>query len=166
MESEEPQDLAALDNSFLSQLTVYRASLLDVAQKMQSDYDKGVITLSGGALGISLVFLKDVVGSNAWANAGFLLVAWMAWGASILCILASYFTSDQALRTAAEQVDLQLIYLKLAKSPWVTATKVLNAGGGLVFFAGVICLVCFVSHNLPNTKTMSNKTVDMSQRDT
>lgn len=115
---------------------------------MQGEYDKGVLTLSGGALGISLVFLKDVVGTKPILHGGYLLAAWIVWGLSIAFVLSSYFTSTKALRRAIADTDEKTIYITLAQSGWATATKILNALGGLCFFVGIILLVTFVSFNL------------------
>ncbi|HTL71657.1 MAG TPA: hypothetical protein VL863_00035, partial [bacterium] len=95
-----PEDKS--QDSFLQNLTNYRQSLIAAEQAMQAEYDKGVLTLSGGALGISLVFLKDIVGTKSLLHGEFLLLAWIFWGLSISFILASYFTSAKAIRRAVE----------------------------------------------------------------
>ena len=136
-------------NTFQDNLSAYRQSLLTAEQTMQAEYDKGVLTLSGGALGISFAFLKDIVGTKGLLHGHVLLTSWILWGASISFILASYFTSAKALRTAATDVDLKTIYMTLARSGWVTATKWLNGLAGFCFFAGVVSLVVFVANNLP-----------------
>lgn len=136
-------------NEFLDNLNSYRQSLYASEQAMQSEYDKGIMTLSGGALGISFAFLKDIAGTKGLHDGGLLLTAWVLWGLSISFILSSFFTSTKALRSAAEAVDLKTIYLTLGKSGWAFATKVLNALAGLCFFGGIVFLVWFVSHNLP-----------------
>ena len=38
----------------------YRDNLQKIEGEMQSEYDKAVMTLSGGAIGISFAFIKDV----------------------------------------------------------------------------------------------------------
>lgn len=105
-----------LGNGPSDALSAYRQSLVAAEQAMQGEYDKGVLTLSGGALGISLVFLKDVVGEHPLKNPGFLLAAWTAWGLSIAFVLCSYFTSTKALRRAVEDTDHHMIYKTLAQS--------------------------------------------------
>ena len=136
-------------DSLEKRLAAYRVSLITAEQTMQSEYDKGVLTLSGAALGISLVYLKDVVGTKPLHDAGLLLGAWVVWGLSISFILASYFTSTKALRRAVTETDERIIYMTLAQSCWATSTKVFNALGGMCFLLGVILLVCFASFNLP-----------------
>ena len=47
--------------------------LFQTAQKAQDDYDKAVTALSGGAIRLSLTFLKDVVGTRMLVD-----VIWVA----------------------------------------------------------------------------------------
>lgn len=97
-------------------LTEYRQSLVAAEQTMQGEYDKGVLTLSGGALGISLVFLKDVVGPKPLKEPGFLLASWIVWGLSIGFVLASYLRAQKPsgalLRTST---------IKPSSRPWLIA---------------------------------------------
>ena len=137
------------DDSFQEQLSAYRQSLITAEQTMQSEYDKAVMTLSGGALGISFTFLKDIVGTKGLTHFPTLLAAWVLWGLSITFILASFFTSTKALRRAITDTDMHTIYMTLAKSGWATATKILNGLGGFCFFLGLLALVIFVANNQP-----------------
>jgi len=136
------------DDSFRKDLAEYRQSLAKSAQEMQASYDKGVLTLSGGAMGISFAFIKDVVGRDQLTCTGFLLWAWVAWAVSILAILASFYTSNEAIRKAISDTDARMIYMTLAKSKWARATKALNAIGGILFLVGVTFLVIFIHLNL------------------
>lgn len=136
-------------NDVPKEISEYRKSLLSLEQQMQSEYDKAVMTLSGGALGISLTFLKDVVIKEGVTGGGFLLAAWTCWGLSVTCTLASFYTSAVALRTAVEQTDDRTIYLELVGGRLNKVTKLLNAASGLLFLCGVVFVVVFVARNLP-----------------
>src|SRR5579859_6804249 len=116
---------------FQQQISDYRKSLLSLEQQMQSEYDKAIMALSGGALGISLTFLKDVVIAKGVHAGAFLLLAWISWGASVTCTLASFYTSAAALRRAVKQTDDRTIYLQLNANSANLVTKVLNAAAGL-----------------------------------
>lgn len=63
-------------------LAQYRDHLVLARQKAVEDADKTVLSLSGGALGVSFAFLNDVVGPNPEALPH-LIRAWMSWGGSI-----------------------------------------------------------------------------------
>lgn len=134
---------------FNEQISDYRKALLTLEQQMQSEYDKAILALSGGALGVSMTFLKDVVIKHEVQGGGYLLTAWVCWGLSITCTLFSYYTSAQALRRAVKQTDDSLIYLELAGGRFNQVTKALNIAAGFLFMLGVIAIVVFVANNLP-----------------
>lgn len=135
-------------SDFNEQISEYRKALLDLEQKTQSAYDKAVMTLSGGALGLTFTFLKDVVGQRQLNSPGWLLVAWICWGVSITMTLASFYTAGVALRTAVRQTDEKEIYLTLVGGTYNTVTKYLNFLSGSLFFIGVCSIVIFVTQNL------------------
>ena len=131
------------------QMQAYRSQLLAAEQKMQEDFDKTVLSLSGGALGISFAFITDVVGEGPLVQKSLLLAAWVVWGLSVTCVLASFYVSHLALRRAITQTDSGRIHQEWPGGRYDKVTAVLNAGGGLLFFLGVVLVVVFVSSNLP-----------------
>ena len=134
---------------FEQQLFQYRTSLLDLEQKMQSSYDKAVMALSGGALGLSFTFLRDVAKANPLNYTQCLLVAWICWGLSVTCVLCSFLTSAIALRKATEQTDAKSIYIEIVGGKYNTFTKYLNYAGGALFFLGLVFIVIFIGVNMP-----------------
>lgn len=129
-------------------LTEYRAWLVAAEQKSQEDFDKTVLTLSGGALGISFVFLKDIVGVASIREPVWLLASWFCWGTSSLAVLASFYTSHHGLRRAIKQVDAGTIRTQ-PPGGWIQrVTASLNATGALLFLAGVISMTVFVNENI------------------
>ncbi len=141
---------------FSDQISEYRKSLLTLEQQMQSDYDKAVMALSGGALGVSMTFLKEVVIKQGIHGGCFLLSAWICWGLSVTCTLASFYTSAEALRKAVKQTDDKAIYLEVVGGRSNQTTKALNAAAGLLFFAGVVSIVVFVAQNLKRYLCQTN----------
>ena len=133
---------------FEQQLFQYRASLLDLEQKMQASYDKAVMALSGGALGLSFTFLREVAKTTPLECTRCLLAAWACWGLSVTCVLFSFQTSAMALRKATEQADARLIYLEIVGGKYNTITKWLNHGGGALFFLGIVFIVIFMGVNM------------------
>ena len=61
-------------------LKEYRSHLILAEQKAQEDYDKTVVFLSGGALGISFAFVKDFIGTGPMVSQNWLIWAWICWG--------------------------------------------------------------------------------------
>ena len=128
-------------------LPEYRKVLVAADAKAQDDIDKLIVSLSGGGLGVSLVFLKDVIGLAyvqwPWA----LLGSWITWGASTACVLLSYYTSHATIGHDIKLIDSGKAY----GSDWGGAygrwTRLLNAAGGILFVAGVICILMFTGKN-------------------
>ncbi|MEI9962542.1 MAG: hypothetical protein WDM76_15905 [Limisphaerales bacterium] len=134
---------------FEEQISDYRKALQVLEQKMQSEYDKAIMALSGGALGVSMTFLKDIVLDQGVSGGNFLLWAWVCWGISVTCTLFSFYTSAQALRRAVQQTDDRAIYLEMVGGKFNCVTKILNFCAGALFMLGVILIVLFASRNLP-----------------
>jgi hypothetical protein len=130
-------------------LKEYKDHLVAAQQKAQEDFDKTVLSLSAGALGVSFAFIKDIVGAGPFDKPFFLLLSWILWASSITAVLASYFFSHLALRHSICQVNENKIYKEHPGGCYDIITAVLNIFGGLLFLAGVIAIIYFVSHNLP-----------------
>lgn len=136
-------------NDIPEMLREYREKLLELEQQMQSSYDKAVMTLSGGALGISLTFIKDVASKTPLHAPNWLLCAWICWGLSITGVLFSFFSSSMALRRAVRQTDIGTMYMEAVGGPWNIVTSILNPLAGLLFLLGVIAICVFVGGNVP-----------------
>jgi hypothetical protein len=132
-----------------TEMSDYRKSLEKLERRMRSQYGKAVMALSGGALGLSFSFLKEIVGKKGIVSGGYLLAAWVCWGASVTCTLFSFYTSALALRRAVGQVDNEKLYTEVPGGWLDLLTEVLDFSSGLLFLGGVIALVLFVYRNLP-----------------
>ena len=126
----------------------YRDHCVEAAQKAQDSYDRAVLSLSGGGLAVSLVFLKDVIGTRDLISRDLLLSGWILWVLSILAVLASHFFSQRALTTAVSQVDAGTIH---KESPGRFSTKLtigMNLVSGLTFLGGTFLMLWFVLDNM------------------
>lgn len=125
----------------------YRGLLVRTEQESQAEFDKGVLALSGGALGLSFAFTKDIVGTAHIIHGIYMLLAWIAWAASSTSVLMSFFTSQRAMRKAIRQLDAG----KVPKRPggWLDfGTEVLNVAGLVLFLLGLAMMVIFLNYNL------------------
>lgn len=143
----ETADVAARSQQDLSE---YRQWLVAAEQKGQGDFDKTVLMLSGGALGVSFAFVKDIVGPDAIATPMLLFFAWTSWALSCLAVLASFYVSSLALREAIKQCDDKARRCEPPGGYYTTMTKFLNASGGVLFLCGVALMASFVYYNLTN----------------
>ena len=129
-------------------LKSYRASLLVLMEKMQAEYDKTVLMLSGGAFGLSMTYTKDILGKTEIHWGYWLLTSWVCWGSSVSAILLSFFTSAKAMEKAVRQTDQHTLYREPAGGYFDKWTRYLNALAGLLFFFGLVSITIFVRLNL------------------
>lgn len=143
------QNVAKYQQDLFAQRQAYRAMLVATEQKIQEDLDKTVVSLSGGALGVSFIFLKDIVGGRPILYPSVLMLAWALWAASIVAVLGSYYVGTITFRKTISQVDDGTI--DLIPTPgggWFHLSTVLNVASGLLFVAGVAAMMIFVRQNL------------------
>ena len=67
----------------------HREFLQRLEVQSQSAFDKSVLALSGGALGLSFAFVTDIVPLERATDVACLMLAWGAWAISVACVLAS-----------------------------------------------------------------------------
>lgn len=137
----------------------YRQSLLSAEQKSQEDFDKTVLSLSGGALAVSFIFVKDVVGDQPIRDSIYLLYAWILWATSSFAVLISFYLSHLALRKAVKQLDDGSIHRDRPGGIYSVVISIINPFGALLFFLGVVSMGFFVHENL------SAKEIAMSDKD-
>ena len=65
----------------------YRDVLTALETKSQTEYDRLVVALSGGALGISFAFVERFVGDDPPLALWALMAAWVAWVCSLALVL-------------------------------------------------------------------------------
>lgn len=132
----------------MEELASYRQHIASAEQKAQEDFDKTVIALSGGGLGISFAFVDKIVSGKSIVDPDLLYWAWSSWGGSLLLVCASYFCSIYALRRALKQSYTGAVYKERPGGTWSIATEILNIIGVVLFIIGLFLLLTFVRHNL------------------
>lgn len=124
----------------------YRNLLISLITKSEESYDKAVLTLSGGALGISFAFLNGIIETRPIISPKLLVSSWFLWSISVVFILSSFFSSGKSLRSTVAKLDSG--QQECIKGLWTTVTFVLNVLSGLLFIAGVIVFSLFVYKNV------------------
>ena len=122
----------------------YRKLLQDLETKAQEQYDKTVLMLSGGALGVSFTFLKDIVSLDGAIHIWLLIIAWSAWTLSCSAVLWSFYSSRLAMRQAIKDLD-NGVETKNKSDFWTSA---LNFSAGLLFVVGLASMIAFAYFNL------------------
>lgn len=135
----------------------YRGAAAKLKSSAHSSYDKAVMALSGGALGLSLTVLKEhPLGGNQWVDLGLATAAMIFWAASVALIFISLYTSIKSADRTIELVDEKLKLpddelvenYKFESNGWNTWTAWLNFFAGAGFVCGVISFVMFLNKNL------------------
>lgn len=129
----------------------FRNQLAGDAQTSQDNYDKTVITLSGGALVLSVAFIKEAT-KTPLLNTVWLTTAWISWSCSLSFMLLSFFTSHHAINFAIKQLDKGKTDYGDLTSCASAVTKALNVLGGISFILGVVAFLYFAHTNMEVTK--------------
>jgi hypothetical protein len=120
----------------------YRKTLIEAQAAASAAFDKAIMTLSGGALAISLTFIHDVAPHPKRQR--LMLTSWSFLAFSLLIIVASFIASEHASWRALAAYDAGTAH----PHGWGTFVAILNIIAGAAFIAGVAFLVAFAVYNL------------------
>jgi hypothetical protein len=133
------------------ELRAYRKLLDDYESKATEDFDKTVVTLAGGALGLSLAFIEKVVPVGGAQHLWLLAVSWSLLILAVVCNLLSFMAAMQSMRWEQQVLDGRRA-LKSADEPaggsWRRWTKTFNWLALVSCVAGIILLFAFAAVNL------------------
>ena len=133
-----------------------RKSLIEFKFEESRLFDKAILTLAAGALGLSLTFVRQIAPEpDSWTKP-ILAASWGSFSLSLLCTLISFLTSQYACSKQIEILEEE--YLKADDSPkkkpklrnlWGAYTRKLNWVSIALFIIGAILLSIFGFANLP-----------------
>ena len=134
----------------------WRNRLTEADFQVTKQTDQAILTISAGALTLSVTFIKLVI-DNPVAK-GAIILAWSLFGASILFTLISLFTSRKSLKREIMKIDVQLKEksgeLKrqsqefLKDRTWQNITSFCNIASGSTFITAWFSLIFFMVNNL------------------
>ena len=136
------------DTTYNQLANEYRQELVRLEQESIKTFDKTVLTLSGGAFGLSLSFLKNVVNLTTALQTQWLITAWSFWVISLTLILLSFWLSAKAMRKTIRQLDEKKLSQERPGGFWDRTTSWFTFLGGLTFILGVVSMVYFIQYNL------------------
>lgn len=119
-------------------------SIWSTSTTASRDYDKALLTLAAGALGVSIAFVHNVAPHPK--DTFWLGLAWGLFAASLVCVVASLLTSQYELLGAISKYDSDDDANAEGKHTYVTAG--FNVAAGVTFLLGVVALVVFAFLNL------------------
>lgn len=125
----------------------YRNYLIESKQSSQNLLDKYLISLSSGSLGLSIIFVNNIVKDDPIYCKSLLIISWFLFSITILIVLISFLSSIHSFSKAISQTDSNKIYNEVPGGLWNTLTKTLNIISISFFLLGLILLLTFVSLN-------------------
>lgn len=123
----------------------HRNLLAVTDQKSQEAYDKTVLYLSAGGIGVSLAFVRDLVGCRPIHHPCFLFGAWAFWGLSLTMTLVSMYTSHLAMRLDIRRLDKGE---KIDSNAYDSMTTATNVSAGVLFVLGLLAIGLFAASAL------------------
>jgi len=137
-------------------LKKYRQHLVETLQKVSESYDKTIITLSSGSLGISFTFIKNFIDETDIHSVEILIISWSLLALSLATVVFSLFFGTLAFKKAIEQVDNNTIYETNAGGNYGKITSFLHGSGAILLILGLFFLGSFVYKNI-GSKTNGNE---------
>lgn len=129
-----------------------RKSLVEAEREAAGSFDKAMITLSAGALGLSITFIRELAPMPQSETVALLIIAWGGFIVALLSTLSSFLFSQSAMRRQRDILDLDYEGAPPAqamKNIPATITNMLNWFSIACFIIGVIFLALFSISNLP-----------------
>jgi hypothetical protein len=148
-EDAEKEDLKQKEELYRAE----RQMLVEAGDKNIEQHDKAMLTLSAGALALSLTFVEKIAPHPIPATQFLLGIAWLFFILSLIVILASFQTSHKAYCRQREIIDEQHCPTPGkecdSRNNWAYWTEGLNICSYSCFILGVIFLASFSWSNLP-----------------
>jgi hypothetical protein len=122
----------------------YRETLVESHHTASQDFDKAIMTLAGGGLGLSIAFIHEVAPhpEHLWAVG----IAWGLLTASLLLIVFSFLTSQGAILARIAEIDKRPT--TRTQSSFGRLTLWLNIFSAGAFVIAVAFLVLFALYNI------------------
>lgn len=129
-------------------LKQYRKDLITEKHNSQSTLDKYLVSLSSGAITISILFTKNFISNDTLQSKNYLLISWILFVITIFIVLLSFICSAKAFDVAIKQTDEKRIYKEVTGKFWSKITKYFNYVSIITFLNGTIFLLIYVYKNM------------------
>jgi hypothetical protein len=127
-----------------------RKLLIDAEREAARSLDKALITLSSGAIVLSIAFIKDT--KAPYSGACLLFFAWAVFIGSLLSVVVSFLLSQLAMRRQRDIVEASLDEVKGdQKNAYVSWILWLNGVSIALLTLGIMAFALFVGLNIPRS---------------
>ncbi|RXM42762.1 hypothetical protein [Flavobacterium sp. YO64] len=122
---------------------------LDLLNKVyfesSTQFDKQLLFVASGALGLSLAFIKDIVVLSKATNKELLLLSWISFGLVILINVISHYTSLKAINYKIENINKKKDRFSQSFN---SLTKYFNVMMIVFLASGLVLLIVFIGINI------------------
>lgn len=126
-----------------------RKLLVSAERETAQQFDKSILTLSAGALALSVTFIDKIAPHPKENSLFFLVSAWGLFCLSLLITLVSFLSSQAACRTQRDILDDDISGKDISRinqpALWTLKLNYLSIGS---FILGIVALVVFCTFNL------------------
>lgn len=139
----------------------YREGLVETQRKLNESYDKLIITLSAGALALSITFLKDIIGSSEINHPLLLLFAWGLFVLSLTSISSEILFGIKAHKEAIKQIDNRTIHKEKVGGKASLLSTIAHLIASISLILGLLVISIFAYYNVGEnhgSKETSTKT--------
>jgi hypothetical protein len=129
----------------MSEVSIDRERLIASHQTASDSFDRALMTLAGGSLGLSIAFVKDIAPHPVavWA----IQTSWVCMGVALALILLSFAASAEVHRRVIAGLEARRPYEQEPR--WVRwGVTWLNVVAAASFVAGAAFLIYFASVNV------------------
>lgn len=120
-----------------------RRQWIDLIQKSSEHYDKTVVLIASGAIGLSLAFLNNIILKGV-SNPLMLYCSWILLLVAILSSIVSHLTSIKGYADNINEID----YGTKPSKTWPKITDILNVVTLVCLFIGIVFLCLFAYQNI------------------
>jgi hypothetical protein len=135
------------EEEYQLEMNSYRDLNTKLSYQANQNYDKYLITMSAGALALSLTFLSTILKDVHLKYILMLYLSWLGWGVAILAVLYSFLFSYCSHSKTINQINNRTIHQKKAGGWYTTTTKCLNWTAGISFFIASVLICIFIALN-------------------
>lgn len=173
---ENPEEKQNLPPTLLEQITLSyyqelyreRSASEVAAHESSKTFDNILLTISAGAIGVSVTFLTEMPQTNS--SKGLMFIGWICLALAVLVIMVSHKTSEFASRARSGMLGAEISGSKetqIAEQStlfkYATITSWLNFASLAFFIFGIGCVMFMAGISMMEEKTMPEDTARKEQ---
>jgi len=144
-------------DNFKSILQEYKLELKLVYEKSQDAFEKQLSYLSAGALGLSILYIEDVIKDIKTSELKWALIAsWIFLTLTLIVNLLSHYLSSRNTFKSIKEID-DGDYNAKKVNIRIDQVNVINKSTIVTFIIGILLLITFVINNTMNQKINNTK---------